>query len=476
MNSLRYLFLLLTLIAPLQWLAAQQVYESHHYGVPGDAHVYNRFTPGELNDILTTVGEGITWDLSNQSGLNLHLNQVLEPGEAMNQFNFLAICSFGGFSAGECFEIWDNTEQATQLADTLLLLDFILHSLQRFQSRSENLLLENFIGFTVELAGTPTQAVIVYQNQDTIMHFPVNYGNSWTSSTSYGLDLNPAGQNILYTSKQTRVTTIDSWGTLQTPYDTFENVIRLRSDILRVDTIVENDTDTTFLVADQIEFMWLDTNFALPVMTANGLIDANDSIILNAVEYVFQESCAQPTWSADAGGLVFIADANGSATVNFTVNSSNADNYSWNFGDGQVAESTGDISHTYSAPGVYNISVTGCMENCLPLNSCSTQFIAIEVVDTTSSVVHIEGDKIGIKLYPNPVSQNLNLYVPAELGVQQYSIVDLNGRTIASGTLQHGNVTVDAQDWPNGLYTIQFRSASSPNEQLAYMRFQVIRD
>jgi hypothetical protein len=57
-------------------------------------------------------------------------------------------------------------------------------------------------------------------------------------------------------------------GTLQTPYDTFENVLRLRSEILRIDTIVQDDTDTIALVADQIEYMWLDTNYSLPVMTA----------------------------------------------------------------------------------------------------------------------------------------------------------------------------------------------------------------
>jgi hypothetical protein len=472
MKTHRYLSLLLTFTFFLTQIAAQQVYDAHHYGMPGDAQVYNRFAPGQFNDILTEEGAGITWDLSSQAGLNLHINQVLEPSEAMNQFNFLAICSFGGFSPGDCFEIWDNTEQVTQLADTLLLLDFILHSLQRFQSRNENLLLENFIGFTVELAGTPTQAVIVYQNQDTITQFPVSYGNSWTSSTRYGLDLNPAGQNILYYSKQTRNTTIDAWGTLQTPFDTFENVIRLRSDILRVDTIIENDTDTTFLVADQIEYMWLDTNFALPIMTANGLINENDSIILNAVEYVFQESCPEPTWEVDPGGILFYTDTAGNATVHFVINNSNADTYSWNFGDGQFEETTGDVSHTYNAPGVYTVSIAGCMANCLPLNSCSTQFITFEVLDTTTSIVHIEGDKVGIKLFPNPVSQSLNLFIPATLGEQQFSIFDLNGKTVYSGTIPYGNVSMDTDRCANGLYTIQFRSG----QQVAYMRFQVIRD
>ena len=90
------------------------------------------------------------------------------------------------------------------------------YNLQRYQSKVSNLLLENFIGFTVDLSGTVTQAVIVYQNPDTVLHFPIVYGNEWTSATTYGLDLAPAGQNILYEAIQTRETRVDGWGTLMT--------------------------------------------------------------------------------------------------------------------------------------------------------------------------------------------------------------------------------------------------------------------
>lgn len=87
---------------------------------------------------------------------------------------------------------------------------------------------------------------------DTVLRFPIAYGDDWTSATQLGLDLNAAGEDIIYHSTQTRQTVIDGWGTLQTPYDTFENIIRLRSDILRLDTIIEQDTDFTYIVADQV--------------------------------------------------------------------------------------------------------------------------------------------------------------------------------------------------------------------------------
>jgi len=476
MKSKKLLSILAFLAVCLQVATAQQVYQATHYGEPGDIYLYNRFSPRLLNDEITKSGAGITWDMGSSSGLKTHPNRILEPGEGINQFNFLTVCSLGGFSTGDCLNVWNNTDQAVQLKDTLFLLNFILHDLQRYQAKAEDLLLENFIGFTVEIGGTPTQAAIVYEVPDTIMHFPVEYEDHWTSETRYGLDLNPAGQNILYHSIQTRVTTIDGWGTLETPYDTFENVLRLRSDILRIDTIVQDDTDTITLIADQVEYMWLDTNYALPIMTANGLITANDSVVINQVEYIYEASCPAPVWTVDAGAPVFYIDDTGSAPVDFNVLNPNANTYNWDFGDGQLGISTGSTSHVYNSPGQYNVVVIGCMTDCLPLNSCTLQIVSIEILDTTTSVVNIEGNALGIGIYPNPAAESINLFIPAGLGEQHYSIIDMTGRQVSSGVVSTGTSTIETSKLTDGIYTFQLRSTTSIDANVAFMRFMIKKE
>jgi hypothetical protein len=453
-----------------QMLSAQQVYQAHHYGSPGEEYLYNRFTSGFSNEDMTASGANITWDMSTNLALNTHLVEIVEPAEGINQFNFLTICPLGGLSALECLELWTNTDQAVLLKDSLILLDFTLRNLQRYQTKENNLLLENFIGFTVDLGGLPTQAVIVYQNQDTVIHFPVQYGNEWTSKTTYGLDLNPAGENILYSATQTRITTIDGWGTLMTPYDTFENVVRLRSEILRLDTIVQDDTDTTTIIADQIEFMWLDTNYLLPVMTANGYITPDDSVVINALEYIYDEACAEPTWSVDLGGQVFYLDATGSVEINFTILDSNADAFTWDFGDGQVGETSGDTTHVYTEPGIYTGAVIGCMTNCLPLNSCDFQIFEFEILDTITSLVNIEGEKLGITVSPNPADDFLNVFIPSTRGQQHYKIIDMTGRPVQSGTIRAGNSEIDTKTISNGLYTLQLVSPEDPSATVAFIR------
>ncbi|MDZ4747202.1 MAG: T9SS type A sorting domain-containing protein [Saprospiraceae bacterium] len=475
MQNFKLAILIVAGVFYTQLISAQQEYKASHYGEPGDLYLYNRLPLGFSNEIVTQDGPDVTWDLSANLNLNTHLNQVVEPSEGINQFNFLTVCSLSGLSTFDCLAVWNSTDQAILLKDSLFLLDFTLYNLQRYQSKVSNLLLENFIGFTVDLGGTPTQAVIVYQNQDTVIHFPIVYEKEWTSSITYGLDLTPAGQNILYQSNQSRLTKVDGWGTLMTPYDTFDNVVRLRSDILRMDTILQNGTDTLTLIADQVEYMWFDTNYTLPVMTAIGLKGPNDSIIINSLEYVYEATCPTPTWTVEPGSTTYYLDGTGSVVVDFNVLNSNANTYAWDFGDGLFGNSEGSISHEYTAPGEYAVAVFGCMTNCLPLNNCSFQLIDFEILDTTTSVTNIDGKELGISVYPNPANESIHLCIPNVLVDQQYRILDMTGKLIQTGTMQDGTSGIDTKAFANGLYTLQLSSPSDPDAPIAFVRFIIIR-
>ncbi len=476
MRSIKLFLFLPLLVLCHNLLFSQVVYEAQHYGAPGDIYLYNRFSPLLHNDELTQSGEDVLWDLSSQSGLATHPVSVIQPGEGISQFNFLSICALSGLGFGDCTNIWNNTEQAIQLADSLQLLSFTLRDLQRYQNKVSNLLLENFIGFTVNIQGSPIQAVIVYQVPDTVLVFPFTYDDAWTSSTRLALDLNAAGEDITYTSTQTRNTRIDGWGSLQTPYDTFDHVVRLRSDILRLDTIVEQDTDVTVLIADQVEFMWFDTNYQLPVMTANGLILSNDSIVINQVEYIYDETCPAPTWSIDIGGNVFYIGDNGTVDITFSLLNPNADFYQWDFGDGQFSNDTESVVHTYFAPGTYAAVVDACMTDCLPLNSCSFQIIDFTILDTTTAVTHVDGHDLGIKLFPNPASSAVNLFIPESIGQQQLRMFDTHGRELRSAVLSSGTNVLDTQDLGSGLYTIQLNSTGDPGARMIYLRILLLNE
>src|SRR6187549_2156167 len=85
MKTLNLLIAILYCLVASQSLNAQQVYESRHYGTPGDLYLYNRFASGFSNEGMTAAGPGITWDMSTNMELNTHVNQVVEPNEGIDQ-------------------------------------------------------------------------------------------------------------------------------------------------------------------------------------------------------------------------------------------------------------------------------------------------------------------------------------------------------------------------------------------------------
>ena len=103
-------------------------------------------------------------------------------------------------------------------------------------------------------------------------------------------------------------------------------------------------------------------------------------------------------------------------------------------------------------------------------NSCTLQTVAIEIQDTTTSVVNIDGNALGISIYPNPASENINLYVPAELGSQHYRLIDMTGREVSSGIITAGTSTIDTNTLTDGVYTFQLRSTESLNATMAFLR------
>ncbi|WP_299251454.1 T9SS type A sorting domain-containing protein [uncultured Lacinutrix sp.] len=81
--------------------------------------------------------------------------------------------------------------------------------------------------------------------------------------------------------------------------------------------------------------------------------------------------------------------------------------------------------------------------------------VEVEVLPSTKN-------NVDIKLYPNPVVDNLNvelLLLDAE--VMKYNMVDLNGRQVLQGSFDNstfGKTSVDVNGLSNGLYIITFRS------------------
>jgi PKD repeat protein len=462
-----FLFSLLTLVTVAR-SHAQQEYLSKHYGNPGTTYLYNAVYGFNQDSMLIQSGPDLTWDLSN-TNVTTHLSKIVTKEQAFDYFTYLTICNFGGTSVFDCANIWNSTDQAWVNIDTLTLFNFSLTNSQRYQKRTNTLLLENFLGFKADIGSGQTPAVVVYSNPDTILHFPVVYGDHYTSSIHWQVDLNPVGQNTQYYSHQTRSTTIDGWGKIITPLQTFENTVRMRSEILRVDTLTTDAGDMPINIR-QVEYMWFDTAYKLPVMIALGVI-TDTSEVLSSIQYLWDKTCAAPTWTASVANDTYTIDSTGSVTIDFTIDNGNADEYTWDWGDGQVTTTTGSTTHTFTEPGMYEVGLTACMTNCLPLNSCSFDLLDFVILADHT----LPGEESGIKIYPNPVGSQINLFVPEAIGSSHFIVMDMNGKEVLKGLSSIGLNSFSSSLLPDGMYAMQIMPEDSKQRHNYALRFIVAR-
>lgn len=447
---MRLLLLIFILIPSIGF--TQIEFQSSDFGGPGSLFLYNRFLNPPTSQ-LSNAGADQIWDVSNTSQLNTHPSSFITPSEGIDQVTFLTYCALGGNPIFDCVSIWGATNQAWQLDDTMTLLQATLVDLQRYHTKSNARLEENFFGFKVDLGGTLTPAVVVYDAPDTVLTFPIQYGNSWSSTTTWALDLGALGQNISYESNQTRTAEVDAWGTIITPFDTFPNTIRVRSIIHRQDTIV-TDQGTFPVDLRQVEYMWFDTAYNMPVMTANGLATDTADVLIT-VEYIYEATCAEPEWQLLANPSTHFLNESNEAIVEFPANVGNVTTIYWSFGDGESGESEGTTSHTYTTPGLYTVTARGCVEDCLPLNTCETFSTQVEILDTSAvSVPLIPYDEAGFIFSPNPANDFISIKIPDSVNKVEYRIYTMDGRLISNRTINGGNQTIDLSDMPDGILPV----------------------
>ncbi len=126
------------------------------------------------------------------------------------------------------------------------------------------------VGFGATISGIPTS--IPYDSLDYVYRFPMNFGNSDSCNYKFQLSI----PNIGYLRRRAkRVNVVDGWGTLITPYGSF-NTLRVKSTTYATDTIyITQLMFGTQIVQDpSVEYKWIGTNSGIPYLTINANADS----------------------------------------------------------------------------------------------------------------------------------------------------------------------------------------------------------
>lgn len=130
-------------------------------------------------------------------------------------------------------------------------------------------------------------------------------------------------------------------------------------------------------------------------------------------------------------------------SVVFSNTSTNANNYIWNFGDGE-SSTTESPEHTYSTPGTYEVSLNAVNEFC---GTALVQLISV----TITGVKEINKHK-AISIAPNP--SNNGLFYLEGLQSGSFGIFDVNGKKLFHQKLINNRTEINLKGLPNGVYIL----------------------
>lgn len=130
-------------------------------------------------------------------------------------------------------------------------------------------------GYGASINGFPTP--LPFNNKDKVYQFPLNFGNTDSSDSDYQITIPGLG---FYGHDQRRVNEADGWGTLITPFGTF-NTLRVKSvinshDSLYLDTL---GIGFGFQNAPVTEYKWLGDNEGIPLLQINTSLNFGTEIV-----------------------------------------------------------------------------------------------------------------------------------------------------------------------------------------------------
>lgn len=203
----------------------------------------------------TLTGAGMTWDYSLLTSTSQRVDSFIDEGATSPLYSFIFLDnSFNPNRANQATRGQGFTLGTVSISDVF-----------NFYYNSSSYYKQVGFGASVNAATIP----VVYSPHDVIYNFPVQFGDVDSSNSGYSIDLTST-LGLYYQVARTRHNEVDGWGTLTTPYGTF-NTLRVKSTMIERDSVyidslgwgINGPPITT------IEYKWLGSGQGVPLLQIN---------------------------------------------------------------------------------------------------------------------------------------------------------------------------------------------------------------
>lgn len=243
---------------------AQITVDSSDFATANETIIYSNASPLTAGIDLTQTGPNYTWNFS----------QLVPTTQGAD--TFVAVTSTGTIYSLFFINLGFNPYRSNIAIRGSFppIPGVAISDVYNFYFKSNTGYRQTGIGGTLNGQEIP----VAYSDQDAVYLFPMNYGNQDTSISNFSVSVPNLGS---YVGTQTRINNVDGWGSLTTPYGTF-NCLRIVSQLTGHDS-VHVDSLSFGIGFDRTltrEYKWIAKGEEVPVLQINTqeLIPGNETI------------------------------------------------------------------------------------------------------------------------------------------------------------------------------------------------------
>ncbi len=353
------LFVLLLWASTLQ---GQITYNASDFLEPGDTVRISKAGISPIFNGITTAGEDLEWDFSYLTASEQELKTFYPNTESSYKLSWCLLNIYVLSCTEQFNELTNMLEKSNQSVN---VGNYNFQNVEYHYKKSDAGFSQTLFGFSPGIGILNVPVPVEYSYYDTLIHFPLYFGRQDSSYGQLDIDLNATGVPLKRKTATIRKSEVDAWGSISTPYGTFENTIRLRTDITTIDSL---DVDSVLIpiTTYSVEYLWFDTDYPYPIFKASGNVVLGVPII-NSVEYIDSLRCFDPNASFALWPPAAILDsATHTATVSTYNWSSSADTYQW-YIEGEEVSTEEQPTLEFVCPENYNIRL-------IASNSCNATY------------------------------------------------------------------------------------------------------
>lgn len=362
-------------------LSAQITYESSDYAVAGEEYTISKapMFAGVFN--FAATGANHSWDFS---GLSADSQSTFAYGNPNDSGYKISWCFSHGYLFNCNSQFNNNFNLSLPVSDGFEVQNYGITNMIEHSKLSATALEAKMVGMNVGFGALALPMAVDYDSPDVIYQFPMNFGDTNSSTAAFNVDFNMGGLgfDIAYSATIARTNTVQGWGSLVTPFMTFPNVLKVKTVVQRTDNITIMGVPIP-IPSTTVSYKWFDKNYGQPVLQADGN-EIFGIFIPTSVTYIDGQQCLPPMaqFNLIPFGTDFDPETQ-SATVGFANLSTNFDSVSWDFGDGGTSTDI-NPSHEFTCPGMHDVTLTINNNFCNP-SQMNSQTISIEITDSQNA-------------------------------------------------------------------------------------------